>query len=175
MGLRDKLNQNPAITTGATIAVIVIAVIFIIYSVIPAGTPKATTKAFFTIDDGANWFIDDIKKKPPFADKDGKIAVRAHVFQCGSKKFVAYMERYRPEAIKRLEAMEALEAKGKNASPDDMNKMSMMMPDIMANGVEYKKPGADNWLRMMDDYQKAAPMLSVTCPDKAQTAEPVYP
>ena len=174
MGLREKLNENPAITTGATIAVIVIALIFIVYSVVPAGVPKGMSQAFFTVDDGANYFVDDVKKRAPF-DKDGKTAVRAHVYECGGKKFVAYMERYRPEAKTRVEAMDAIMAKGKAATPQELTKMQMMMPEIMETGVEYKKPGAQKWFRTMDDYQRLTPMLQVTCPDKSQVAEPVYP
>ena len=174
MGLREKLNENPAITTGATIAVIVIALIFIVYSVVPAGPPKALTQAFYTVDDGENYFVDDLKKRAPF-EKDGKTAVLAHVYKCGGKKFVAYMERYRPEAKARMEAMDAIMAKGSAATPQELSKMSMMMPEIMMTGVEYKIKGADKWFRTMDDYQRLTPMLQVTCPDKSQTAEPVYP
>ena len=89
MGIRETLNKNPGITTGATAGIILLAVGFIIYQLSGGGTPSVATKAYFTIDDGKTWFSDDINKVPPF-DKDGKQAVKAYVYECpGGKPFVS--------------------------------------------------------------------------------------
>lgn len=44
MGIRETLNRNPAITTGATAALIVIALIVIVWTTFSGGggTPNAT-------------------------------------------------------------------------------------------------------------------------------------
>lgn len=174
MGIREKLNENPAIAMGATIAIIVIALIFIIYSALPSGEAKPLTQSYFTVDDGENWFADDIKKRPPF-EVNGKTAVRALVYRCGSKEFVGYMERYRPDAKKRIEAMDAIMAKGPNATPQEMDELSRGMPEIEQNGKEYKLPKTGNWFRLTDDYAKYAPMLAITCEDKTQDPELIHP
>ena len=66
------------------------------------------SQVFFTDDDGKTWFPDDAKRVPPF-DRNGKPAVRAHVYKCGGKTFVNHMERYTPEAKKKVEAIYAKE------------------------------------------------------------------
>ena len=54
MGIRESLNKNPAITTGATIGIIVIALIFILYQIFGGdGAPKPITEMYYTVDDGA--------------------------------------------------------------------------------------------------------------------------
>ena len=179
MGLREKLNENPAITTGATIFVIVVAVGFIIYSALPGGGPKIPTQAFYTVDDGTTWFADDIKKIAPF-DKDGKPAVRAHVYKCGDKTFCAYMDRYTPEAKKQIEAFNATAStskpQGKGQIPDVARMQAgARMQMISQTGVEYKKSGGSKWIRMMDDYQAFGQMMTVTCQDKGQAVEAVMP
>jgi len=174
MGLREKLNENPSVAMGATIGIIVVALIFIIYSALPPGGAKPLTRTYFTVDDGENWFADDIKKRPPF-EVDGKTAVRALVYRCGGKEFVGYMERYRPEAKKRLEAMDVITAKGPNATPQELNELSRTMADIEQDGKEYKQPKTGNWFRLTDDYAKYAPMLAITCEDKKQDAELIHP
>jgi hypothetical protein len=168
LGIREKLNENPAITTGATVLIIVIAVGFIIYSQLPTRGPKPPSQAYFSVDDGKTWFADDVKKMAPF-DKDGKPAVRVHLYKCGKNApFVAYLERYIPEAKKQLEKIQAA---GGATGPEVGSQISM----IMQNGVEYKKPGDPKWIKMSDDYQSFGRMMSVTCPDANDTPEPVEP
>ena len=166
MGLREKLNENPAITTGATIVIIVIAVGFIIYSALPSSGRKIPKQAFFSVDDGATWFVDDVKKTAPF-DKDGKPAMLAHVFKCGDKEFVAYMERFNPAAKAQLEAL------GPPPSPPSME-YSQKRSMLMQSGLEYKKPKGDKWYRM-NDYGAYQQIMNVVCPDKSQMPEPVIP
>ena len=157
MGLREKMNENPSLTTGVTIAIIVVAIALIIYQFFTGGGAQtgAANKSWYSSDDGATYFSDDINLVPPFkGKKDGKEAVRAYVYQCkGGKPFVAYLERYTPEAKKRVEQMLA-----KKAPP---------MAEESGSGVEVKKPGAGNqWVKLLDD--KAAAIRNVTCPDGGQ-------
>ncbi len=167
MGIREKLNENPGITTGVTAGIIVIALIIIGYQLMSGSGPRIPTKAYYTIDDGETWFADDISKIPPF-DKDGKPAYRVHVFRCkGGKPFAAYLERYTPEAKKR---MEALRDAGPETDPG-------LYDEIQMTGIEYKKPGTGDkgWVRQ-NNYEEVAKITSPTCPEGGtEGIEAVYP
>src|SRR5687768_16389120 len=112
MGLRETLNENPRITTGLTVALIVVVLAWLLW---PSGGGTGgggaggtgggggTTQLFYSTDDGKTWFPDDAAKIPPFK-KDGKDAVRAVVYKCDGKTFVNHLERYTPEAQKQMAA-----------------------------------------------------------------------
>jgi hypothetical protein len=167
VGIRETLNKNPGITTGATAAIILLAVGFIIYQLTGGGTPGIATEAFYTIDDGATWFEDDINKIPPF-DKDGKQAVKAYVYECpGTDPFVAYLERYTPEAKK------ALEAAAKSNDPNN----PVIMEDVQMTGLEVKKPktGDKGWVKQSNSAASSK-IMDLKCPDgKVEGLAPVMP
>ena len=158
MGIRETLNQNPGLTTGATAGIIILALGFIIWSNFSDSEGgSAPSKLYYTDDDGATFFPDDIRKFPPF-DHGGKPAVRARVFSCdgGKTKFVGYLERYTPDAKARLEKAGA----GKPGSAADVG----IMEDVSMNGVEYKKPkDTGAWLKQSDP--KISKVMEVKCPD----------
>lgn len=155
MSVREVLNRNPAIVTAATLLVIFTAVGFIIHSQWPGAAGRPPTKAFYTIDDGKTWFPDDVKKLPPF-EKEGKAAVRVHIFKCpGEQPFVAYLDRYTPEAKKQ---MEAFASKG-TTGPSDLAQLQL----LSRTGIEYKKPGDDKWMKMSDDYMAFGQLMSIRC------------
>jgi hypothetical protein len=144
VGIRETLNENPRLTTGITIGIIVVILGLIIYQLIGSGSPRGdgagdVTTVYFSDDDGKNYFPEDRNKLPPF-DRGGKEAVRAHVIKCDGKTFVSYLERYTPEAKKQLEA---ILAKGMSGDPTATE-------SIMSNGVEYKKPGEKTWVKRND-------------------------
>ncbi len=167
MGIRETLNQNPAITTGVTIGIIVIALGFIGWQVLSGdGAPSAVTKMYYTVDDGATYFADDANKLSPF-DHEGKPAVRCYVFTCDKKKsqFVAYLERLTPEAQKKMAA--ALEAQ-KKAVPTapGANVPGPFGPEtdfIAQEGTEVKKPGAPKWFKRNSVEGEKA--VQPSCPD----------
>ncbi len=169
MGIREKLNDNPAITTGITAGIIVIALIVIGWQLMSSGRPEIPTQAFYSIDDGASYFPDNINLFPPFK-KDGKDAVRAHVFRCdGGEPFIAYLERYTPEAKAKMEAMQT---KTQEGGPDPG-----MYDDVQMTGQEVKAPktGDKGWVKMVD-YQSSQDITSPKCPDgTTNKLEPVYP
>jgi hypothetical protein len=152
VGLREKLNDNPNITTGITIGVIVVVVGFIVYSTMgrgpSGGPPPVGNRAFYTVDDGATWFAEDVTKVPPF-DHDGKQAVRAKVYRCDGKTFVNHMERYTAESQKRLQQAYARAA----------NEGDVMPPE--ASGVEVKAPGGDQWVLATDP--RAVKIIAPKC------------
>lgn len=169
MGIRETLNQNPGITTGATAVVILLALGFIIYQFVGGSGNTVQSKAFYTVDDGKTWFSDDITKLAPF-DHDGQTAYRCYVFTCdgGSTKFVSHLERYTDEAKKRIEEMRAGADKGGPPNP-------MMFEGIMMNGVEVKDPGQGQWVRQ-SDFQRAQQIMSPVCPDGSRNnLEAVFP
>lgn len=176
MGIRETLNRNPSIATGTTLAIIVIAVAFIVYSYSQGGSSaKQPTKAFFTVDDGKTCFTDDITKLPPF-DHDGKEAVRVMRFRCGNgEPFSGYLERYTAEAKKQLEeargATTGPAGKASARSPQDLAGLAV----IMKMGTEIKKPGETTWTKLTDEQNRPR-VMQVKCPEgQSDTPTPVTP
>ena len=152
MTLRNWLNKNPKIVTGATVVMILLVAYLILAG--PGGgvggTPApARDMAFFSVDDGISWFPDDGKKIPPF-DHNGKQAVRARVYRAQGKTFVNHLERYTPEAKKKLESNLARS----NGSAD------VVLPDT--SGLEVKAPGGSTW-------------VGATRPEAAKILTPRFP
>ncbi len=93
MGIRENLNRNPGLVTGATVAIVVIVLVLIFWQS-RTKTIAPPTKAYFTIDDGQSVFEDDMQKSAPF-EHNGAQAVQAHMFSCnnGRTKFVGFLEK----------------------------------------------------------------------------------
>lgn len=161
MGIRQKLNQNSAATSGAAAALIILALVVVVWQAWPRNT-KDPNRAYFTVDEGQTYFVDDIRKDPPF-DKDGKVAVRAQVVRCGrDKPFVAFVERFTPEAKKYIAEMEA---KGKGSS--------VSRGDLSFNGAEIKRPGETEWIKWSD--RRVSEITTVHCPNADTVAVPLWP
>jgi hypothetical protein len=109
VGIREQINQNPKRTTAITAAIVVVAVLIIMWQACsgPGVGGVNTNKAFYTTDDGKTYFVDDSANIPPYQAKNGKLAVRAQVFTCddGKTKFVGYLEMYAPQDKAMLEQM----------------------------------------------------------------------
>ena len=157
MGLRETLNENPRLTTGLTIGLIVVVLLIILWNSFGSGggaradSEHATKQVFFTDDDGKTWFPDDGKKVPPFSH-GGKDAVRAYVYRCGGKTFVNHMERYTADGKKKLE--------GVYASGKPINDPTVM-ESIQVTGMEVKSPGDAAWVKASDP--KAAAIMQPKC------------
>ncbi len=102
MGIRETINKNPQLAMGVGGGVLLLGLLMLIWQLLPTRAPVARPGlAYFTVDDGQSYFPAEGWNIPPFKDpKSGKEAVRAHVYQCGENgaPFVAWMERYKPEA-----------------------------------------------------------------------------
>ena len=173
MGIRETLNQNPAITTGGTAVIILVALGFILWQGFGGGSGagSASTQSYFSNDDGKTFFEDAATKTPPF-DKDGKPSAQAFVFTCdgGKTKFVGYLKRFTPEAKKKIEESQ------KNPNQTDPT----MWETLELSGAEYRKPGdpEGKWVNQAgkDGYAQWSRVVSVKCPDgKTDTLEPVLP
>jgi len=169
MGIRETLNENPRITTGITVGLIVVVLAWLLW---PRGGDAGgggggtgvTAQTFFTTDDGKTWFADDAQKVPPFK-KDNKDAVRAVVYKCGGKTFVNHLERYTAEAHQKLTAVYA---KG----GADANDPTMVEP-LREGGLEVKAPDGKEWVKVTDP--KAAAVMQPKCPDGGADLEIVVP
>ena len=174
MGIRQKINENPAMTAAATAGIIVLAFIFIGWQACGGGgsTALLNDKAFFTIDDGKTFYVDAATNIPPY-QKDGKPAVRAQVFTCddGKTKFVGYLEMYSMQDKAMLEAMAKGAQGGAGAAP---------APYVgFAGQPMVKKPGAPpaQWV-MLGPQTSAAyqNVVTVKCPDgTSETLSRVFP
>jgi hypothetical protein len=175
VGIRETLNKNPAITTGGTIGIIVIALGFIVWQLM-GESQQTTDKMYFTVDDGKTLFSDSAQKNPPF-DKDGKQAVKAYVFTCDDEKtqFVAYLERLTPEAKAQLEkAMKEMPVPDPKAGPGATPANFGMLEAINMEGTEVKKPGDAKWVKRAS--MDAEKVMTISCPDgKAENLAIVLP
>jgi len=147
MGIRETLNKNPAIATGGTAAVILIALIFIVVQLLPSH-PHVVTKSWYSDDDGATYFKDDINKVPPF-DHDGKEAVRCFVFKDNAGKFVGFLQKYSAEGKKKME----------NFQQEKNNPNPMILMDVQRE-IMAKKPGAEN--KWVSQGQNPADYMKIT-------------
>ncbi len=158
MGIREKMNDNPAITTGVTAAIIVIALVLIVMQFVGSDAPKIPKSAWFSADNGATYVADDINLIPPF-QKDGKTYVRAVVFKCGGgAPFVSHLERYTDKAKAQIE--KARQETGAGKPPP------MALQEAQYTGLEVKKTGAPDsaWVSARE-YQKMAEVTNIKCPD----------
>lgn len=132
---------------------------------------RVITLGYFTVDDGATWFADNIEQIPPFM-KDGKEAVRAYIFKCGdAKPFVAYLERYTPEAKKMLEEARVKMRQNPQASPDPaLYAMAM-------GAAEVKKPNDPGPWAQQRDPDNYSRVVVIKPPDgqSINDLEPVMP
>ena len=166
MGIRQTLNEKPKLAAGVATAALALGAVFLL-SQLSSGGGGPSESAYFTIDDGQTWFEDDAAKLPPYMH-DGKEAVRAHVFECGGKRFVNHLERLTPERRKLAEA--AAEATRTGQPPP---RPPAAAGNTVNWGQEVKKPGAKEWISA-SNLAKASLILHAKCPD-SQEAIPVEP
>lgn len=166
MGIRQTINENPAITGGIAGGIILIALVAVVWQAADCGGPDAggrpNTKQFFTTDDGQTWFADEGSKIPPFKTADGKEAVRAKVYRCGDDApKVNHLEKYSPADQKQMQ--EQLD-KSSNQGANLMALEYMGMQKVMV-----KKPGDKRWTQMQPNnsasVEKYRQIVSPTCPD----------
>jgi hypothetical protein len=168
VGIRETLNEKPAIGLGIGIGIVVIAIVIIVWQFMgSSGTkeltgPMTTDQAYYSDDDGKTFFADASKKLTPFKHA-GKDAVLAMVYRCSSgAPFVGYLERHTAQA-KHLSGI-ALEMG---------NRPNFADPPVF----ELKKPGNGAWVPADNkNVKKVLELIDVTCPGNASEApQKVYP
>lgn len=159
MGIRQTLNEKPALAAGVSAGIIVLAILAILFEAFhKPSTGAPPTKAYFSDDDGQTVFLDDVNKVPPF-DHNGKQAFRAVVVQCGDgKPFVWRLEGY--DEQQRQELLKA--SKEGNGRAIRFSYLS---------GLEMKFPGSSQWVGGpqpgQSDDEKAAfqELMFPKCPE----------
>lgn len=164
MSVREALNRYPKMTAAVTIVAILLAAGSFVYMRLPEKPPKVQTRMFFTADDGKTWFPDQATRLAPF-DRDGREAVEAHVYRCGDREFVGYMERTEPEARKKLEELMKGGVNAGNAPQIGV---------LRGTKAQRKKPGDADWVGVMEDNSAFNVMAKVTC-ENGKASEAVMP
>lgn len=172
MSIREKVNEKKHWSVGVASFLMVLGTGSILYQVSDSflGTTATSPTQFYTTDDGITWFADDSKRLPPF-EHEGRQAVIAHVFRCGSKLFVAYLERFTPEAQRIISNVEqaARQAKPGDRPPPELAQVE----SAQRFGREVKRPGDKKWVAI--NHPEAGKIMNVICPDTGQAALREYP
>jgi hypothetical protein len=143
--------------------IVVVALVFIIMQFRSQKVGGLTKQVWYSTDDGQTFFHDEMEKASPHNTADGKEAIRVYVYKCkDGKPFVAYMERYTPEALALFDA----------------DRKAGVPPRISAEvvgytNVEVKKPGEKEWVKL-SDRTAAQKATQFTCPDGTRDFDPVY-
>jgi len=166
VGIREKLVKYQPLVIGVMSVIIIVAIVSIVMQASNSNSSKA--QVYYTIDDGQNVFADSNMKIPPF-DKDGKQAVRAHVFMCGGKKVVGYLSRYTDEALKVLDEVKL--AKREKRVPKNIGALM----SLSSTGIEVKKPGAGNpWVKGTDMARQST-IRVFKCPGEREAPKEIDP
>jgi hypothetical protein len=153
LGIREKINQNSAVSVGIGVCILLGGAIAIGLELKGNnGLPPAL--CYYTVDDGKTWFSDGSTKLPPF-DHDGQPAVRCLVFKGPSGKFAGLLEKYSDDVRAKLAA------KGDQWPPE-------------GTPILVKKPGDSKWQQMGVD-QEASILLKMTGPDGSTDVERIMP
>lgn len=157
MGLREWANGHPK-TVSIVVGACALACVGGIVAEVMGNRHRYPTEppdSYFSVNDGKTYFVASSANYPPF-DHDGQQAVHAYVFQCDGKKFVGFLERFTPDAKKKLAAGAPLSA------------------EMMRFGREIKRPGDAKWTRT-GDMATETKIENVTCPDGNGTPEEIEP
>ena len=142
MGIRETLNKNSALTTGGTIAIILLALAVVAWEMKPK-TVKIVNGYFFSTDDGQTWYVDEMTNNPPY-QHDGQEAVLAHIYDCGGKDFCLFLEKLTPD----------MKATMEDPNHGDVN---------IDAGSLVKKPGDKDWVGKTTKDGRA--IMQLKCPD----------
>jgi hypothetical protein len=160
MGIRQALQDNKRLGTVAVLVLFIVAVGSLVYQVLANRTSGPTVpQYFYTTDEGKNWFTGPATLMPPF-DHGGKQAVRAWVYECSGKQFVAYLERFTEEA-RRLGA-QADEANRNAKKGDEPPPILWQAASARRTGREVKRPGDKDWVSVYS--KEGAKITDVQCP-----------
>jgi hypothetical protein len=167
MSLRETLNARPKLAGGIVAGCAAAAVLLVVAHVLdlraaPIGSAKPE-RAFFTVDDGKTWFVDDASQLAPF-DHNGQQAVRAYVCECDGKQYVNHLERYTDAGKKAMTKVREMAKKGPPPG--------MLVFTAQQRGREVKKPGDGKWVPA-SNTAVAGPIAMPKRPDGA-ASEPHF-
>jgi hypothetical protein len=163
MGIRDTIAERRTFAAAAAAGLILLGCLLIWWEAAGAragGGGAISDKAFFTVDDGESYFIDDLRKVPPFKTAAGKVASRAQVVRCGDgKPFVLYLEKYGDDDKRRLE--EAIKRGGSGGA------LSLMLAGPGSTAMVKRPRAADApWVQLSAaTAQQYQAVVRPVCPD----------
>ena len=109
-GLREWMNQNSSLVTIAAIAILVIAIGAIFWNNRDDRGVGPIDEVWFYVPETKEMFAADSKLLPPI-DRNGKKAVKAHVYGCGdcseANRFTGYYETYTDQGKAKMEQIMA--------------------------------------------------------------------
>jgi hypothetical protein len=160
MGVRQRLAEKKVLGIALAALALIVGAVAIGYQVSAMGPAKPTApQTFYTVDDGKTLFTDSTELLPPF-DHNGKPAVRAFVYECNGKRFVAYLERFTDQA-KRM--VKELDDAVKNAKPGGKPPPNLVeLTNARRFGREVKRPGDATWVSI--GSKEAGKIMSVVPP-----------
>jgi hypothetical protein len=154
MTVREKLQDK---NIGITVAVsLIVAALVVGYFLWPSGTPMNSHRVFCTDDDGQSYFNGTVYDIPPF-DHNGKAAFVAMVMNDGHQNFVGYLQRFKPDARKKLQ--DFLDAH--KDTPEMV--IGQFGQAVRAGDMEIKLPGGTN--KWIPSWQLSS--LRITSPSGA--------
>ena len=165
MGLRQTINEKPALAGGVSVAIVVLAILIVVWQMHGScgeqPRPALSNQDYFTTDDGQTFYPDSLDNIPPYKH-EGKEAVRAFVFKCGSgAPFAGYLQRATASGRKQYSTF------GRSSRVTASN------PAIF----EVKKPGkANQWVPVDNDHSRQwRDIIQVKCPNGTDSPAPVIP
>jgi hypothetical protein len=163
MGIREELNKRPAIAAGIVGGLILAA--GAAWYALGGDSFGPAARAFYSVDDGASYFVDDADRIYPF-DHGGKVAYRAYVFRNGDEKpVVGYLARYSDATKAKIAALQA-----KANDPEAKSQLAQ----VLSAEYEVRKPGTTNWAAA-GTPEGGQVMRAPTSKDGKQTAIGVTP
>lgn len=163
MMIRETLEKHKKAATAAAVCLLMTGIAAMIWAN-SSGIPGPQKRAYYSDDDGKNFFVDDFDRIFPF-DHNGKPAYRATVCQCSNgKPFVAFLLRYTDSAKAQLTALS-----GKSNDPEAASTIAY----LHANGTEMRRPGDTKWVSQNNPGSGDA--LTIKCPDGNGVPREIYP
>lgn len=126
MSLRDQINANQNIVVIVAVVVTVVAVTFIVMRG-RGPSYEGSGDAWYMDTETGEVFRASATLYPPIKSENDNEAIRVHYYTCTKgdcgedKRFIAYYDKYTPEAKEKLEA-----AKEERGEPSEMMEMELM-------------------------------------------------
>jgi hypothetical protein len=170
-GIREGMNRHPVISASIVGVLVLSGVLYMLSDTLftggkIGGAQTRIARWYYTTDDGATFFPDDLNKISPY-DKDGKKAVRAHVFSCdgGKTKFVGFLERQTAKAAPAVAAI----------PPSDAKQFPEAISDALRRFSEVKHAKAPEKEWSAWGTPASQKVIFVFCPDGKPATDEIYP
>ena len=163
MSVIESLQNKKGLSVGLSVGMIVLAGLIMAWNM-RSNVPGDEMKAFYSVDDGDTYFVDDLNKAYPF-DHDGKQAYRAYVFKCNQsgKKFVGFIERLNDSGRSRM--AELVTQPHENAETQ--------IAQLFATSTEVKKPHDTEWAPV--NSAAYGIIVNPSCPDGGNDVQCINP